>query len=92
MLRSGGRAVYVVGDSTVRGTFVPNSAIVEAVAEEHGLRLQSRHSRVLPKNRRYLPPPKRNGLRDLDARMSREVVLVFDKPASVNQNACTLTR
>jgi len=90
VLRSGGRAVYVVGDSTVRGTFIPNSAIVEAVAEEHGLSLQSRHSRVLPKNRRYLPPPKRNGLCDLDARMSREVVLVFGKPAATDQNSCTL--
>ncbi len=56
VLRGGGRAVYVVGDSTVRGTFVRNSAIVAAVAEEYGLKLHSRHSRALPDNRRYLPP------------------------------------
>jgi SAM-dependent methyltransferase len=80
VLRNGGRAVYVVGDSQVRGTFVCNSAIVEAVADQHGLKLRSRDRRVLPKNRRYLPPPKRSGSSDkLDARMSREVVLVFDK-------------
>src|SRR6266566_3459117 len=57
ILRLGGRAVYVVGDSTVRGTFVRNSEIVAAVAEEHGLKFHSRHSRALPDNRRYLPPP-----------------------------------
>jgi SAM-dependent methyltransferase len=83
VLRKDGRAVYVVGDSTVRGTFIRNSAIVQAVAEEHGLKLQSRHSRVLPADRRYLPPPARtesNGT--LDARMRREVVLVFEKAAA----------
>jgi SAM-dependent methyltransferase len=83
VLRSGGRAVYVIGDSTVRGTFIRNSAIVAAVAEEHGLELRSRHSRKLPENRRYLPPPKRQGsTAALDSRMRREVVLVFNKPAT----------
>ncbi len=80
VLRGGGRAVYVVGDSTVRGTFVRNSAIVAAVAEEHGLTLHSRHSRALPDNRRYLPPPKRSATNAaMDSRMRREVVLVFNK-------------
>ncbi|HEX8166901.1 MAG TPA: hypothetical protein VF601_14095 [Beijerinckiaceae bacterium] len=83
VLRAGGRAVYVVGDSTVRGTFVPNSSIVAAVAEEHGLRLKSRHERALPANRRYLPPPKRGASAEaLDGRMRREVVLVFDNQAA----------
>jgi len=80
VLRSGGRAVYVVGDSTVRGSFVPNSSIIAAIAQDHGLSLISRQSRSLPANRRYLPPPKRTAL-DLamNARMRREVVMVFDK-------------
>ena len=82
VLRRNGRAIYVVGDSKVRGTFVRNSKIVEAVAEEHGLKFHSRHSRVLPQNRRYLPPPKQNSDHSLDARISREVVLVFNKPAA----------
>lgn len=82
VLRSGGRAVYVVGDSMVRGTFIPNSSIVAAVAAEQGLRLRSRHSRALPANRRYLPPPKNAVSAEmLDSRMRREVVLVLDKPA-----------
>lgn len=83
VLRTGGRAVYVVGDSTVRGTFIPNSYIVAAVAEEHGLRLKSSHARALPSNRRYLPPPKHGATAEaLDGRMRREVVLVFNKHAA----------
>lgn len=80
VLRAGGRAVYVVGDSTVRGTFIPNSAIVEVLAQTHGLKLDSRQSRALPANRRYLPPPKRGRSGTMmDARMRREVVIAFNK-------------
>ena len=69
-----------MGDSTVRGTFIRNSSIVEAVAEEHGLSLQSRHSRTLPANLCYLPPPTQGGsTAAMDGRMRREVVLVFNK-------------
>ena len=80
VLRTGGRAVYVVGDSTVRGTFISNSEIVGIVGQMHGLQLESRQSRDLPSNRRYLPPPKsaQSGT-TMDARMRREVVLAFSK-------------
>ena len=80
VLRHGGRAVYVIGDSTSRGTFIRNSSIVTVLAQEHGLSLVSRHSRVLPANRRYLPPPQRRPLSTaMDARLRREVVVVFHK-------------
>lgn len=80
VLRPQGRAVYVVGDSMIRGTFVRNSASVIAAAERHGLSLQSRVSRSLPDNRRYLPPPSRTeGKAAMDSRMRREVVLSFSK-------------
>lgn len=82
VLRCGGRAIYVVGDSTVRGTFVRNSEIVVAVAGDHGLALISRQSRSLPANRRYLPPPKDMIIDGaMNGRMRREVVMVFDKAA-----------
>lgn len=82
VLKAGGRAVYVVGDSTVRGTFVRNSAIVEAVAQRHGLVLHDKRSRVLPANRRYLPPPQKGAdSASIEGRMRREVVLAFTKPA-----------
>lgn len=80
VLRGGGRAVYVVGDSTVRGTFIRNSSIVAVLAEQRGLTLHSRQSRALPANRRYLPPPRRTeSTASLDSRMRREVILVFNK-------------
>lgn len=81
VLKAGGRAVYVVGDSTVRGTFVCNSAIVAAVAQKHGLVLHGKRSRALPANRRYMPPPKRGAASaSIEGRMRREVVLEFSKP------------
>lgn len=81
VLKRRARAVYVVGDSTVRGTFVANSEIVCAVAERNGLRVTGKETRTLPGNRRYLPPP-RSGSTDtgLDGRLRREVVIAFEKP------------
>lgn len=81
VLRQGGRAVYVVGDSTSKGTFIRNSEIVTAVAQEHGLSFVSRHSRTLPANRRYLPPPSEGAsTATLDGRLRKEIVIVFNKP------------
>lgn len=75
-----GRAIYVVGDSTVRGTFVRNSEIVKVAAELTELRLIDRRARALPANRRYLPPPRKEGnSAPLDTRMRREVILTFGK-------------
>lgn len=82
VLRAGGRAVYVVGDSTVRGTFVRNSAIIAAVAENHGFECISRESRALPANKRYLPPPHQVSEAAMDGRMRREVVMAFEKAAA----------
>lgn len=81
VLRRGGRAVYVVGDCTIRGTFIRNSKIISDLAKLQGLSPVSRHSRSLPANRRYLPPPKGPKSEAMDARMRREIVLVFDKPS-----------
>lgn len=79
VLRRGGRAVYVVGDCRVRGTFIRNSRIVTMIAERNGLTLISRHCRALPANRRYMPPPKQQSADLMDARMRKEVVLAFRK-------------
>jgi DNA modification methylase len=80
VLKRGGRAVYVVGDSSSKGAFVRNSAIVSALAESNGLNLVSRNHRTLPANRRYMPPPKKNGADALDVRLRKEVILRFEKP------------
>lgn len=83
VLAPGGRAVYVVGENTVRGTFIPNAKIVTAVAEHVGLSIDSRKARTLPANRRYLPPPTvLNAPEAMGGRMRREVVLSFSKSVS----------
>jgi SAM-dependent methyltransferase len=80
VLRKGGRAVYVVGDSSSKGTFIRNSKIVTAVAERHGLKFLDSHWRNLPANRRYLPPPKHAAAgAQLAARMRREVIVELQK-------------
>jgi len=80
VLKKSGRAVYVVGDSTIRGTFIRNSAILSSAARARGFKVVSTHTRGLPSNRRYLPPPSSNPSREtMDARMRREVVVVLQK-------------
>jgi hypothetical protein len=80
VLSNNGRAIYVVGENTVNGTFIPNAKLVSAVAELSGLRTDGRRARQLPANRRYLPPPTtRNAPEAMGARMRREVILTFSK-------------
>ena len=80
VLTDKGQAVYVVGENTVRGSFIQNSMIVEAVARKAGLRCIERRCRELPANRRYLPPPSmQSGASTLGNRLRREVVLAFSK-------------
>lgn len=80
VLKKEGEAVLVVGDSTIRDTFVQNSRCLKFLGERNGLSLQSMRRRSLPDNRRYLPPPGRKvSGKQLRARMRKEVVLVFSK-------------
>lgn len=82
VLADNGRAVYVVGENTVRGTFIRNAMIVEAVANNAGLRCLARRSRELPANRRYLPPPSKQAQEGtLGNRLRREVILTLQKAA-----------
>ena len=82
VLARNGKAVYVVGENTVRGTFIRNAMIVEAVASNAGLRCIARRSRELPSNRRYLPPPsKQTESAMLSNRLRREAILTFQKVA-----------
>jgi SAM-dependent methyltransferase len=80
VLKQDGQALYVVGENTIKGTFIRNASMIVASAESVGLRLKQRRGRALPANRRYLPPPeKRANDAALDARMRREVVLTFER-------------
>lgn len=81
VLVPGGKAVYVMGENTIRGTYIRNSRIISDIARLCGLKLKERRVRNLPANRRYLPPPSaRNNSAPMDTRMRREVVLAFVKP------------
>jgi hypothetical protein len=73
-----GRAVYVLGENTIRGVYVRNAKIVSMLAKPLGLRLEKSSSRPLPSNRRYLPPPT-GGLESMDTRMSYEIILQLRK-------------
>jgi DNA modification methylase len=55
VLRSGGKAVFVVGNSCIRGTFVRNALAIRLLAERKGLQYEDEEERELPPNRRYLP-------------------------------------
>ncbi len=75
-----GKAVYVVGENTVRGTYIRTAVVVSKLAELAGLTLKEHHMRTLPANRRYMPPPSSgNRAGTMDTRMSREVILTFAK-------------
>lgn len=78
VLAPSGRAVYVVGENTIRGTYVPTGRLVSSLAAAAGLQLVNRRVRRLPANKRYLPPPGA-GATGLDGRMRREVVLTFER-------------
>jgi DNA modification methylase len=82
VLVPGGKAVYVMGENTIRGTYIRNSWIISDIARLCGLRLKERRVRNLPANRRYLPPPSAcNNSAPMDTRMRKEVVLAFVKPS-----------
>lgn len=80
VLRPGGKAVLVVGNSCLRGVFVENSRAVTAAAVRLGLTPTARYERDLPANRRYLPPPTTTEASGLGKRMRTESVLSFSKP------------
>ena len=79
VLAGGGTAAYVVGENTVRGTFIRNSRIIEALAEGAGLEVVARRRRRLPPCSRYLPPPSARAGDALGGRIRREVVLEMKK-------------
>jgi hypothetical protein len=80
VLANGGKAIYVVGENTLRGTYIRTAAIVTKLAELAGLSLSERRIRTLPANRRYMPPPSAGYTGGaIEARMRREIVLTFVK-------------
>lgn len=79
VLQPGAQAVLVVGNSTLRGTYIDNARFVTSVGERQGFELVDRTQRALPPSKRYLPPPKRNEVGELSKRMRTEVILKLHK-------------
>ena len=77
-LKPGGRALFVIGNSSLNGVFLRNDRALELAANRAGLTLIERVERALPPNRRYLPPPT-GGCGDLNQRMRSEVVMTFSQ-------------
>ena len=77
VIRSGGKAVLVIGNSCLKGVFVENALVVITAAERAGFQLAMRNERPLPPSRRYLPPPNEREASDLQKRMRTESVLTF---------------
>jgi hypothetical protein len=75
-----GKAVLVVGNSSLKGIFIKNSLLVRTAAEHVGLQLSNERERDLPTSRRYLPPPTEDEQSDLKNRMKTESIITFTKP------------
>jgi hypothetical protein len=77
VLRRGGTAVFVLGNSCLRGVFIRNSEALAGLAQEMGFTLTEQNERELPAMRRYLPPPSGVTSRGIEKRMRTEVVMRF---------------
>lgn len=76
VLRVGGVATFVVGNSCLKGSFIKNTAAVQAAAEMLGLRESRVYERELPSSSRYLPITK---MGTLGKRMRTETILTFQR-------------
>src|SRR5581483_6586590 len=74
-----GQAVLVIGDCTLRGFYIRNSAAIRLLAANHSLDLLSERRRRIPDKRRYLPPPQKKSGEALAKRLRTEVILSFRK-------------
>ena len=79
VLRPGGYAVYVVSNSILRGVEIDTAKAIIELASGAGLELESRYSREIPREHRYLPPPQVSSNNQLAARMRTESILRFRK-------------
>lgn len=74
-LREDGTLTAVIGNSTLRDTYIPNSDLFRAIAEKTGFELKEKYTRRIDARRRYLPES--DSGKSLDKRMRKEVVLLF---------------
>jgi hypothetical protein len=75
VVKVGGNATFVVGNSCLKGIFIRNSEGVAKAGEMVGLRLHRSAQRKLPDRNRYLPL----SVGPLNKRIRTEAVLTFQR-------------
>lgn len=76
VLKPGGEATFVVGNSCLKNTFIHNASAVAAAARAAGLKAKQKFERELPDRHRYLPIPS-DAKKPLGKRMRTETILTF---------------
>jgi len=75
VLKPSGKIVAVVGNSAIRGNYIPNAHILALALRGAGFTISSQRERPLPDNRRYMPIGAESDSHGLARRMRSEVVL-----------------
>lgn len=81
VLKEGGQATYVIGNSRVKGHEISNSELLKIAARRSGFKVAGQTVRDIPENRRYMPLVNSQGT-SLANRMRTEHVLVLEKLSS----------
>ncbi|WP_155945392.1 hypothetical protein [Mycobacterium marinum] len=77
-VKAGGKAVLVVGNSTLKGKYIRNDLMVQHSFQAAGFDCVDRQERQLPENKRYLPISSKNSS-PIDKRMRTEIILTLRK-------------
>jgi len=78
VLKNGGNATFVIGNSCLKNIFIKNTEILKNAAQMHGFRLVTENERQIPPNKRYLPPPISNS-NGIQNRMRTESIITLCK-------------
>jgi DNA modification methylase len=80
VMKKNAKAIFVVGNSSIKGTFVKNSYAISMIGKKYNLKTRSIKRRSLDDSRRYLPPPSHKKSGDfLQSRMREEVIMTMIK-------------
>ena len=78
VLKKNGKAIFVIGNSSIHGNYINNSKALSLLAKNRGFEVLSSISRPIPQSKRYLPPPNSNSSgKQMKNRMREEVILTF---------------
>ncbi|MGR9168607.1 hypothetical protein [Rhizobium sp. KDH_Rht_773_N] len=79
VLKKGSIGTYVIGNSTIRGTYVRNSELLKRAGALAGFEVLGETEREIPDHRRYMPMAVTTG-NSLASRMRTEHIIDFRKP------------